>query len=207
MTTNLFGSHRVSSVAITFLISLGILAMAGGCSKKEENAAAPPSLTPVATPENVTPAAPEGTPLSAATVAPTPIPPEILSGKVIQVVRADTLKVQEGTRKVTVKLYGIDLPSKKAAILKKAKAYITKLVLKKTVSVEVREKADSRITGIVTLASGTNLSHELLKRGYASLDSNAVTEDAETQLQDQAKAAKKGMWAAPAKKKHRRRTY
>ncbi len=207
MTTNLFGSKRVSSVAATLLISLGMLAVASGCSKKEENTAAPPSLTPVATPENVTPAAPAGTPQVVATIAPTPTPPEILSGKVTRVIRADTLTIQEGTKKVEVKLYGIDLPSKKPAILKKAKLYITKLVLKKEVSVEVREKSDSRIIGTVTLASGTNLSHELLKRGYASLDPNTESDETSTQLQDQAKTAKKGLWAAPAKKKHRRRTY
>ena len=198
MTRNRVRSLPLPSVAIGAFLLLAVAG--GGCSKKEEGKElAPP---PTATPEGAGQAQPATTPVEVATAAPTPIPAEVLSGKVVQVVRADTLKVQEGKKSIEVKLYGILLPGKKAAILKQAKAYVAKLVLKKKISVEVKEKSRSRIIGIVTLASGTNLNHELVRRGYVSLSPTGESDEAAVQLQEQAKAAKKGLWAEP-KKKHR----
>jgi endonuclease YncB( thermonuclease family) len=165
-----------------------------GCSKKEE---APPVPTPV--PEAA------ATPLEVATAAPTPIPTETISGKVIQVVGVSALKVQEGKKKIDVRLYGIVSPGKKSPVLAKAKAYVAKVTLKKKISVEVTEKSGSRIIGVVTLASGANLNHELLKKGYASLDPNVTGDDMAAQLQDEAKTAKRGIWAAPKKKARRHR--
>ena len=168
---------------------------AAGCSKKE--VAPPPVETPTPAATVVFTPTPEPTA--------TPVPREVVSGKVTQVTQADSLIMLVGKKKVNVKVYGVVLPKKNAAILKSAKKFATRLVLQKKISVEVVERSKGRIVGFVTVSSGTNLGHELLNKGYASFKGDSLIDAAAAGIEDQAKAAKVGLWADPKKKKKGKR--
>ncbi|HLG20686.1 MAG TPA: thermonuclease family protein [Bdellovibrionota bacterium] len=166
-----------------------------GCSRTEK--------TPGGQGAAETPAAvsAEGVPEKGTTTS----PQEIFTGesaKVLKVVQADTLKISMGKKKYDVKLYGVVLPGKKPAVMAKAKKFAADLVLGKEVLVDAKGKdRKGRIFAMVSLPPGPNLNHELVREGYAQWNQKHAKDIYAKDLQDQAKMAKKGMWAEPKKKR------
>jgi endonuclease YncB( thermonuclease family) len=170
---------------------LGLLAF--GCSRREKEPEAP------TTPE--TSASETGT-----KDQPNSAPPSALetftgeTAKVLKVTDADTLTIKMGKKTFDVKLYGVVVPEKNPVLREKAKKFAARLVGGKEVLVDAKRKENSgRIIAMVSLPPGPNLNHELVREGYAWWDQKSARDIYAKDLQDQAKMAKKGLWAGPTK--------
>ncbi len=184
--------------AVVTLVVVVLLHFPAGCSKKEKESEISP---PVATSAPAVEVQAQATPPATLSPAPPTHSPE-QHGKVIQVIQADTLKILEQKKKELVRLYGVHLPKGKSAILARGKKLAEKLVLGKSVRLEVKGKDGAgHILAIVILPPGTNLNHELVRDGDVIWDPKSGKDPVAQELQDQAKTAKKGLWASSAKKR------
>ena len=194
MFKNYSRSLTLVSAGAAVLLVLGVSPL--GCSKKEKEAGAP---APAST-QAGQPAQPQA--------ASTPVPREIFSGreaKVVKVIQANTLQILQGKKKFDVKLYGVVLRTDKPAINAKAKKFVSDLLLGKQVLVDLKKRDRSgRLIAMVSLPPGPNANHELVREGYASWDQKTARDQYSLELEEQAKAARKGIWAEPVKKSRRK---
>lgn len=137
------------------------------------------------------------------------------NGQVVQVVRPDEIRVKTDHEIRNVRLYGIDSPLPPQPYANEAEAYALKRLLGKAVTVQpltgqikgpwykpgiLVHDPYGRIIGLVRVygESGPNLSEEFLSKGLARWYRPFVPfERGYKHLEDQAKEAKVGMWAAP----------
>ena len=111
----------------------------------------------------------------------------------------DTITVLHSGKPERIRLYGIDCPEKRQPFGKRAKQFTSSLVFGKHVRVEEHGRDRyKRTIGEVVLSDGRNVNHELVKAGmcwwyrkYAP--NNEVLE----QLEQEARDAKRGLWAEP----------
>ncbi len=96
-----------------------------------------------------------------------------------------------------IRLHGIDCPEKRQAFGKKAKQFTSGLVFGKTVTVTVMDvDRYGRTVGEVSLSEGLVLNHELIRAGLAWWYRKYAPDDEMlAQLEANAKAAKRGLWA------------
>jgi len=137
------------------------------------------------------------------------------TGKAVEVVRPDEIKVDRRGRTENVRLYGIDspLPDSKQGFGKEASAYTEQRVLGKAVEVQplpgrvegpwyrpkvhVLDRYD-RFIALVSIygEDGPNLNEELLSKGMAWWYEPFVPfERGLKALEDKAKSQKQGLWA------------
>lgn len=89
------------------------------------------------------------------------------SGKVIGVADGDTLKVQRGSEKIKIRLYGVDTPETKQPYGNIAKKVTNALVRGKMVEVQtVTSDRYGRTVGLVSV-DGKSLNKHLVQKGYA----------------------------------------
>ena len=122
-----------------------------------------------------------------------------LAGKVVAVTDGDTVKVLYQGKAHKVRLAGIDAPERKQAFGKRAKEYASTLAAGKTVKVTWTEKDRyGRIVGVVILPDGSNLNNEMVKAGLAWWYRQYAPKDRTLErLENEAKAARRGLWADP----------
>ncbi len=96
-----------------------------------------------------------------------------------------------------IRLHGIDCPEKRQAFGNKAKQFASGLVFGKTVTVNVLDvDRYGRTVGEVILPDGRVLNHELVQAGLAWWYRRYAPDDGTlAQLEADAKAAKRGLWA------------
>lgn len=124
---------------------------------------------------------------------------ESFSGQVVGVSDGDTIKVMRAGKAVKVRLSGIDCPERRQAFGRRAKRFTSDLVFRKTVTVEI-EDIDrwGRLVAEVLLPDGKNLNHELVRAGLAWWYRRyAPKDDQLKRLEQEARAAKRGLWADP----------
>lgn len=122
-----------------------------------------------------------------------------ISGSVTSVQDGDTIEILRNTRPERIRLYGIDCPEKGQAYGNRAKQEISALVFGKEVTLQTYGKDKyKRILADVLLPGGTNVNHELVKEGWCWWYQKYAQEDAELQqLEQDARDAKRGLWADP----------
>jgi endonuclease YncB( thermonuclease family) len=123
---------------------------------------------------------------------------EELTGQVIKVNDGDTLTLRiAGQRPVKVRLAGIDAPEYDQPYGKTARRALAAIVSGRTVRVKTRSRDDyERIVGTVTL-SGQDIEAALVERGAAWVYRRYNRNPRLIELEAQAKAARRGLWALP----------
>lgn len=117
------------------------------------------------------------------------------SGKVTNVDDGDTLVILHEGQKELVRLHGVDAPEKTQAFGRKAKQFTKEAALGKEVLVAEHGKDDrGRIIGDVTLPDGTNLNRLLVQQGLAWWYWKHSQDKSIRDLEDEAKAEKRGLW-------------
>lgn len=120
------------------------------------------------------------------------------AGKVIKVADGDTFTILDASGKThKIRLYGIDCPELKQPFGPQAKAYTEKLVLGQTVGLQKMSKDRNGRVVAKVMVNRINLNELLLKNGYAWHFTRYDNSVLYANLQQQAKAAKLGLWAAP----------
>lgn len=85
-----------------------------------------------------------------------------------KIIDGDTIRVHYQSKKITVRLWGIDTPEYRQAYSKAAKTFTAKLVKGARVHVQIKDWDDyGRMVAIITLADKRCLNEELLKAGFA----------------------------------------
>ncbi|MBA4067300.1 MAG: micrococcal nuclease [Isosphaera sp.] len=122
--------------------------------------------------------------------------PKAVSGKVVDVTDGDTLTfLDAGKVRHKVRLHGIDAPEKGQAFGTKAKQALSDLVFDKEVAVAVTDvDRYERLVGRVT-EGDTDVNTALVRGGHAWRYPQYDKTGDFTAAQDEARAAKKGLWA------------
>lgn len=118
-----------------------------------------------------------------------------LTGKVVSIADGDTFTLLVNKEQIRIRLHGIDCPEKSQDFGNVAKQFLSSLIFGKTVSVkEMDIDRYHRTIGMVTV-NGQNVNEELLRAGlarhYKHYDHNLKW----TELENEAKREKKGLWA------------
>lgn len=125
---------------------------------------------------------------------------EFYKAKVVSVIDGDSMKiVKENGTKQTIILYGVDCPELGQDFGAEAKKFTDDCCYGKSVTIEERGKdRHQRVVADVSLSDGSNLGHELVRRGLAWWSDKFAKNDAQLkQYHTAAKEAKKGLWSAP----------
>jgi len=122
---------------------------------------------------------------------------EQFTGKVVGISDGDTLSVLREGKAVKVRLHGVDTPEKAQAFGTRARQFTSELAFQQTVTVDVRATDRyGRLVGEVRLPDGRSLNQELVRAGMAWwYRQYAPKETALAQLEADARAAKRGLWA------------
>jgi micrococcal nuclease len=122
------------------------------------------------------------------------------TGPVISVLDGDTIEVLHNTHPERVRLSGIDCPEKGQAFGKKAKQVASALVFGRNVILQTHgQDKYGRTLGDVFLLDGTNVNHTLVKDGWCWWYRKYAPGNTELErLEQDAREAKKGLWADPA---------
>ncbi len=96
-----------------------------------------------------------------------------------------------------MRLHGIDAPEKRQAFGTRARQYAGNLAHEKLVRVEVKNlDRNGRTVGVVILPDGRDLSHELVRAGFAWWFEKYARNDRKLEcLEQEARAAQRGLWA------------
>jgi len=168
--------------------------------------------------------------LAARPAAAVPVPPDHLpSGRVVHVVDGDTVDVRLGARVERVRLIGVDAPEahdsakldrdarrshrSKAAIEamgRRATEFTARRLDERTVGLEFdveRRDPYGRLLAYLWLPDGTLFNAEILRAGYAhvlTIPPNVRYASHFHRLQQEARAAGRGLWSAGATRRGRR---
>jgi endonuclease YncB( thermonuclease family) len=119
------------------------------------------------------------------------------TGQVVGIIDGDTIDVLHNGQAERIRLNGIDCPEKKQPYGTKAKQFTSSLVFGKQVTVKpLKKDRHGRTVADVLLPDGTNVSHELVKAGFAWWYKQYARHD-ETlaELEGEAREQKRGLWA------------
>lgn len=122
-------------------------------------------------------------------------PPHV-KGKVIGIVDGDTYDILlEGNIKERIRMEGIDAPERGMPFYQKAKKYLSSLCFGKIISLEVHSTdKDGRKIAFSYLDDGRELSHEMIKAGYA-WHFKKYNQDADlARLESEARVQRVGLW-------------
>ena len=120
------------------------------------------------------------------------------SGKVVGVLDGDTIEVLHQGKPERIRLNGIDCPEKGQAFGQRAKQLTSDLAFGKVVTVKIMDHDRyGRTVGQVILPDGKDLNRELVRAGLAWWYQKYSTDQTLGQLEAEARAAKRGLWADP----------
>lgn len=119
------------------------------------------------------------------------------TGKVVGIVDGDTYDILlDGNKTIRIRMEGIDAPEKGMPYYKKAKNYLSDLCFGKNIRLEIH-KTDShdRKVAFGYLDDGTELSHEMIKAGFAWHFKKYNNDSELADLEVKARELKIGLWA------------
>lgn len=126
-------------------------------------------------------------------------PRQDFEGKVVSVKDGDTVEVIRAGKAARVRLAEVDAPEKSQAYGQQAKRFLSELVFGKQVQVWVTDTDRyGRLVARLTLSDGRDVNRELVKAGFAWWYKQYSKDASLGALQDEARAAKRGLWADPA---------
>ena len=119
-----------------------------------------------------------------------------IEGEVVKVVDGDTYDLKTGDQTIRVRMEGIDAPEKGMRFYKESKKYLHDLCLGRKVLFKPNEisKFNKQI-GFTYLSGGLELSHEMVRSGYAWHFKKYSSDNNLYKLELQARVAKRGIWA------------
>lgn len=125
-----------------------------------------------------------------------PVNGDTLAGKVVAVIDGDTYDVLvQGDTTLRVRMQGIDAPEKGMAFNKVAKTYLSDLCFGKNVKVLVTGiDGHRRVLGFTFVDDSLELSHEMIKAGYAWHFKKYSDDEVFAASEVAAHNAKKGLW-------------
>ena len=128
-----------------------------------------------------------------------PVLSETIAGKVVAVADGDTITVLQEKKQIKVRLHGIDAPESGQDFGQVANDFTADLCFEAVVTVVVTDTDRyGRKVGLVILRDGRVLNHELVAAGLAHwYEEYARGDEALRCLQDEAKAARRGLWSRP----------
>lgn len=121
-----------------------------------------------------------------------------LQAKIVGVTDGDTITALDANNtQAKIRLHGVDTPESSQAFGTKAKQFTSDLCFGKTVQIKIIDTDRyGRYVGVVTLPDGKILNQELVAAGMAWWYQQYAPNDTTLKsLQEQAKAAKLGLWA------------
>lgn len=122
-------------------------------------------------------------------------------GQVVGISDGDTITVLHDGKGESVRLYGVDTPDSRQDYGRKAKAFISDMVLEKTVEVKPFDTDHyGRTVGMVYVDGGKCLNEELLRAGFAWFYERYCNRPhckEWKELEKSARDAKLGLWAGP----------
>jgi micrococcal nuclease len=124
---------------------------------------------------------------------------EQFTGKVVGISDGDTISVLRQGKAVQVHLYGVACPTRGHALGAQARQFTRDVAFQQVVAVLVDSSTSrsQRLIAAVQLPDGRDLSQALVQAGYAWHDSRYAPADRRlAQLEAEARAAKRGLWAA-----------
>lgn len=120
------------------------------------------------------------------------------SGRVVGISDGDTIKVLHNGNAEKIRLHGIDCPEKGQAYGNNAKQFTSAMVFGKDVTVQVKDTDKyGRTVADVILPDRRSLNRELVAAGLAWWYRKYSKDKSLGQLEDEAKAARRGLWADP----------
>ncbi len=123
--------------------------------------------------------------------------PSILKGRVVGVTDGDTLTLLVDREQIRVRLAQIDAPESNQPYGKQAKAALSALAFGKPARVEVADiDRYGRTVGEV-FVNGIDVNREMVREGHAWAYTKYSHTTEIIELEDSARAAKKGLWALP----------
>ena len=121
---------------------------------------------------------------------------EEFTGKVVGITDGDTIRVLRDGNEVRIRLEGIDCPEIRQAFSTIAKQATSGLVFDKNVTVRVKGKDRyDRLLADIVLPDGTSLNRELVRSGFAWWFKKYSKDESLGQLEAEARAAKRRLWA------------
>ena len=124
---------------------------------------------------------------------------EDFAGKVVAISDGDTIRVMHNGASERIRLWGIDCPEMKQPCGTRAKQFTGDLAFGQVVTVEVRDiDRYKRTVAEIILPDGRNLNQELVPAGLAWwYQRYARRETVLRDLEQEARAARRGLWADP----------
>jgi endonuclease YncB( thermonuclease family) len=120
------------------------------------------------------------------------------SGPVIAILDGDTVDVLVDSRPVRIRLAQIDAPEKKQAFGTRSRQALAGMIFRQVVTVaESGTDRYGRTIGTIFVA-GVNVNAAMVNQGMAWAYRQYVTDRSIIQLEAQARAAHRGLWADPA---------
>ncbi len=121
------------------------------------------------------------------------------SGKVVGISDGDTISVMHNGREEKIRLHGIDSPESGQPFGSKAKQFTSSLAFRQVVLVKIQDyDRYGRTVGIVVLPDGTILNQLIVKAGFAWwYKQYAPSDEILPKLEQEARKAKRGLWADP----------
>lgn len=121
-----------------------------------------------------------------------------LTGRVVGISDGDTLTVLIDRQQMRVRLVEIDAPEKGQAFGNRSKQSLSDMCFGRDAQIEERGRDRyGRALGRV-YCDGIDANAEQIRQGMAWVYDKYVTEHSLYRLQDEAKAAKRGLWADPS---------
>ena len=118
-----------------------------------------------------------------------------LEGRVVGVTDGDTIKVLFGTRQLRVRLTEIDAPESRQAFGQRSKQSLSDLCFAKPVRLVDQGQDRYGRTLARVYCAGTDANREQIRRGMAWVFDRYVTDRSLYADQDEARAAKRGLWS------------
>ncbi|MGE3979160.1 MAG: thermonuclease family protein [Nitrospira sp.] len=118
--------------------------------------------------------------------------------RVLMVHEGDRLTIYHQGRKDMVYLRNVDCPELKQSYGKQAKRATAAYIANREVVVrDLKRDRQGRMTAEVLLPDGRQIAHELVKEGLAWVQPDGSDDQALKDMEELARAARKGLWAEP----------
>lgn len=119
------------------------------------------------------------------------------SGRVVGVTDGDTVKVLCDGIETKVRLDQIDAPERAQAFGSRSKEALSNLVYDKTVRLQVSGTDRYKRTLATIWIGDTDTNREMVRQGYAWAYRQYLRDDDLIEVEDAAKAARRGLWSDP----------
>lgn len=125
---------------------------------------------------------------------------ETLSGRIVGVTDGDTVTLlTPENRQMKIRLYGIDAPEARQAFGTRARQALSSMVFSKDAKAEVRSTDRYGRTVAWLYVDGGNINEAMVQQGFAWWYQSFAKKDTRLEeLQNEAKAARRGLWSDKA---------